>query len=138
MKSDYSISDLAKEFDITTRTIRFYEEIGLLSPKRKGSTRVFSSGDRVRLKLIVRGKRIGLSLEESREIIEMYEPNNKKNDRQIRCLLDKIGEKQEMLEQQKRDINLVLKDLKNIETVCRDALPESRGEKKVVNGRTSS
>ena len=74
-RSHYSIRDLADEFDITTRTIRFYESEGLLSPQREGQTRIYSPQDRVRLKLILRGKRLGLSLAESRELIEMDDPS---------------------------------------------------------------
>ena len=72
--AEYSISQLSKEFEVTTRTIRHYEELGLLSPARRGQTRVYSPADRTRLKLILRGKRLGLSLDDSREIIDMYEP----------------------------------------------------------------
>ena len=71
---EYSISDLCKEFDITTRTIRHYEDLDLLSPSRRGQSRVYTPSDRTRLRLILRGKRLGLSLEDSRQIIDMYEP----------------------------------------------------------------
>ena len=74
VQNSFSISELAREFDVTTRTIRFYEEKGMLAPERRGQTRIFSHADRVRLELILRGKRIGMSLIESREIIEMYDP----------------------------------------------------------------
>ena len=74
MSQTYSIRDLADEFDITTRTIRFYEAEGMLQPRREGQTRIYSPQDRVTLKLILRGKRLGLSLAQSRELIEMYAP----------------------------------------------------------------
>lgn len=121
MSIAYSISDLAREFEITPRTIRFYEEKGLITPERKGSARVFSAADRVRLKLILRGKRIGFSLEESRDIIEMYEPETA-NTRQLESLLGKIHEKRAQLEQQKKEINNMLKDLKKTESSCLDSL----------------
>jgi DNA-binding transcriptional MerR regulator len=73
MSDSYSISELAKEFGVTTRTIRFYEDQGLLSPTRAGATRVFSNRDRVRLKLALRGKRLGFSLAEIRELFELYD-----------------------------------------------------------------
>ena len=85
--AEYSISQLSKEFDVTTRTIRHYEEIGLLSPARRGQTRVYSAADRIRLKLILRGKRLGLSLDDSRDIIDMYEPG-KTNVDQLKKLID--------------------------------------------------
>jgi len=74
MAIEYSISDLAGEFDITTRSIRFYEEKGLLNPRRKGASRVYTPAERTKLKLILRGKRLGFTLDESRSIIEMYDP----------------------------------------------------------------
>ncbi len=70
----HSISELAAELGITTRTIRFYEEKGLLAPSRNGQQRIYSAADRVRLKLILRGKRLGFTLEESRDLIDMYDP----------------------------------------------------------------
>ena len=121
MTDAYSISELAREFEVTPRAIRFYEEKGLLCPGRNGSTRVFSPADRVRLKLILRGKKIGFSLEESRDIIEMYEPETA-NTRQQESLLRKIQEKRIQLEQQKKEINTMLKDLKKTEAVCLTAL----------------
>jgi len=72
-QTTYSISDLSKEFDITTRSIRFYEDQGLLKPKRRGQTRIYSLKDRVRLKLILRGKRLGFSLAETRRLFELYD-----------------------------------------------------------------
>ena len=121
---NYSISDLAREFDVTPRAIRFYEEKGLLEPVRRGNTRIFSAADRVKLKLILRGKRLGLSLEESRDIIGMYEPQTD-NTRQLQTLLEKIHQKRAMLELQKKEINSMLRDLKNTEAICLDALPDS-------------
>ena len=73
MKSVFSIGLLAREFDVTTRTIRFYEDQGLLSPRRRGQTRLFDQRDRTRLKLILRGKRLGFSLSEINEIVDMYD-----------------------------------------------------------------
>jgi len=69
----YSIGDLSKEFDITTRSIRFYEDQGLLKPTRKGQTRIYKQRDRVRLRLILRGKRLGFSLAETGRIFELYD-----------------------------------------------------------------
>ncbi len=120
-EGQYSISELASEFSITTRTIRFYEEKGLLSPQRQGSSRIFSEADRVRLKLILRGKRLGFSLEESRGIIGMYEPESA-NTLQLEVLLGKIREKQEMLKQQKQEINNMLRELRNTAESCLDVL----------------
>ena len=97
----YSISALAKEFDITTRTIRFYEDKGLLNPSRQGQTRIYSAADRTILKLILRGKRLGFTLEQSGEIIKMYDPSNNNNE-QLAALLESIRAKREQLERHRR------------------------------------
>ena len=118
---EYSISQLSKEFAITTRSIRHYEDIGLLSPARRGQTRIYSSADRTRLKLILRGKRLGISLEDSREIIDMYEPG-KNNVDQLKKLIDAIQQQRIKLNQQLDDITKLLKDLNRAETDCIEAL----------------
>ena len=87
----YSISDLSRELDITTRAIRFYEEQGLLSPERRGLERIYTARDKVSLKLILRGKRIGFSLAECRELIELYDPTSG-NLKQLNSMLGKIAE----------------------------------------------
>jgi DNA-binding transcriptional MerR regulator len=121
MDRRFTISELAKEFQITTRTIRFYEEKGLLSPKRSGTVRLYDSKDRVRLVLILRGKRLGLTLDESRDIIDMYQPDSA-NAKQLKKLLTKIREKREFLKQQGKEINKMLSDLKIAEQNCEVAL----------------
>lgn len=121
MKQDYSIRELAEEFDVTTRTLRFYEEKGLLNPSRSGQTRVYTMADRTRLKLILRGKRLGLSLDESAEIILMYDPVGT-NSKQILTLIDKIQDKRLQLEQQKKDLELTLLDLEAAEQRCSESL----------------
>ena len=121
ISTEYSISQLSKEFDITTRSIRHYEDIGLLFPARRGQTRIYSQGDRTRLRLILRGKRLGLSLEDSREIIDMYEPG-KTNIDQLKKLIDAIQVQREKLNQQLNDISKLLKDLNQAEADCIDAL----------------
>ena len=117
----YTISELASEFDITPRTIRFYEEKGLLNPVREGQKRLFSSADRVRLNLILRGKRCGLTLEESREIIDMYEPGQN-NAEQLHSLLGKIEERRGILQAQMADIRQMLKELDMVQARCHSAL----------------
>ena len=118
---EYSISDLCKEFDITTRTIRHYEDLGLLSPSRRGQSRVYTPSDRTRLRLILRGKRLGLSLEDSRQIIDMYEPG-KTNIDQLDTLIDAIRVQRTKLNQQLDDISKLLKDLNDAEANCVIAL----------------
>jgi DNA-binding transcriptional MerR regulator len=126
-QASYSISELASDFDISTRTIRFYEEKGLLDPERKGQTRIYSAADRIKLKLIVRGKRLGLSLEESKDIIEMYQPEHD-NSPQLIKLIDKIRERQRLLKEQLRDIKAMLGDLDEAEARCVQALTEMKGK----------
>jgi len=117
----YSISELADEFGVTTRTIRFYEEKGLLSPRREGTRRIYSPADRTRLRLILRGKRLGLSLEESADIIGMYGTPGR-NRRQLERLIGRIGERREVLERQQRDLRAMLEELDRAEANCREAL----------------
>ena len=121
MSKTYGISDLAKEFDITTRTIRFYEAEGLLSPTRQGQTRIYTERDRVQLKLILRGKRLGFSLSESRQILSLYDPGTGNKD-QFSLLLKKIHERREALERQRRDIEKMHIALDEAEARCLEAL----------------
>jgi DNA-binding transcriptional MerR regulator len=117
----YSISDLASEFDVTTRTIRFYEEKGLLNPRREGTRRIYGPADRTRLRLILRGKRLGLSLDESAEIIRMYGTPGK-NRRQLELLISRIQERRADLLRQQMDLQAMLQELSNAEQQCREAL----------------
>ena len=117
----YSISDLAQEFNLTTRAIRFYEDEGLLQPGRSGRRRVYGTRDRVRLKLIVRGKRLGFSRSEVRDIIEMYDLDSGEAG-QLRYFLEQIQQRREALEQQRHDIDLTLEELDNIESQCQGRL----------------
>lgn len=91
-KVTYSIGELAKEFDITTRSIRFYEDEGLLSPRRQGQQRIYTNKDRVRLKLILRGKRLGFSLAETRRLFELYDADNS-SAAQLEKVLELVSEK---------------------------------------------
>ena len=127
MKSNkqYSISDLAQEFDITTRTIRFYEEQGFLKPERNGQTRIFSSADRTRLKLILRGRRFGLSLKESAEIIDMYDPETG-NREQLNRLIEHIREKQLFWEEKRQEVEQMQLELKQAEEKCLEALEKAK------------
>jgi DNA-binding transcriptional MerR regulator len=117
----YNISDFAKEFDVTTRTLRFYETEGLLSPKRVGQKRLYSDKDRVKLKLIIRGKRLGLTLAESKELIGMYDPAGD-NLKQLEKLIDKIHERRRILNQQLEDIKVMQMELDEVEARCLQAM----------------
>ena len=117
----YTISELAKEFGITTRTMRFYEEKGLVSPRREGQKRLYSAADRVRIKLILRGKRIGMSLAESVEVIDMYDPEHNNAD-QLNSLIRAVQNRRKILEQQRQDIDEMLSGLQEVQTLCESAL----------------
>lgn len=117
----YTIGELAKEFDITTRSIRFYEDAELLSPTRNGQTRVYSPKDRTRLKLVLRGKRLGFSLQETKTIFELYD-NEDTEEKQLHIMLELIEDKKQKLIQQQQDIADVLKDLSELESGCKDSL----------------
>ncbi|WP_105199020.1 MULTISPECIES: MerR family transcriptional regulator [unclassified Pseudoalteromonas] len=121
MEQTFSISDLAKEFDITTRSIRFYEDQGLIMPRRNGQTRIYSKRDKVRLKLILRGKRLGFSLAETGRLFELYDAD-KSSAKQLVTMLDLIEEKKAHLIQQMDDIKVVLMELVTAEKRCRETL----------------
>ena len=120
-RTTYTISELAKAFDITPRTIRFYEDLGLLSPSRDGQQRIYSSGDWVRLQLIIRGKRLGFSLAESKEIITLYNPSGT-NKRQLEVMLGTIKKSRQRLKQQLQDIDAMEKELNDAEQRCLAAI----------------
>ena len=124
-KPNYTISELAKEFGVTTRTIRFYEEKGLVHPERNGRARVYTAADRVRIKLILRGKRIGMSLQESAEVIDMYDPDHNNAD-QLRTLIKTVEGRRLLLLQQKNDIDDMLSGLDEVQSLCHNGL--RRGE----------
>ena len=117
----FTISDLAQEFDVTLRTIRFYEEQGLIEPQRDGRQRLFNRRDRARLKLILRGKRIGLSLAEIREIIDLYQLARDEAS-QSQKLLDLLQSRRRQLESQRHDIDAVLDEIGALESHCRHVI----------------
>ena len=124
----YTITDLARECGLTTRAIRFYEDQGLLHPQRVGRNRVYANGDRVRLKLTLRGKRLGLSLSEIRELIDMY--GAAKGDRQqLQRFLEVLQNRRSALEQQREDIEAVLGEIASFEQQCHTLLKKNVGNK---------
>jgi DNA-binding transcriptional MerR regulator len=117
----WSIRDIAEEFDVTHRTLRHYEELGLLTPERRGTTRVYHRRDRVRLQLILRGRRLGFPLEEIRTIIDMYDEQPGQAG-QLRYLLGQIGDRRADLERRRQDIEDSLKELDELEHRCQQDL----------------
>lgn len=110
----YSIGNLAAEFDVTHRTIRFYEDEGLLSPRRKGTTRIYTAADRGRLALILRGKRLGFSISEIREFLDLYVVDENQME-QARFALEKCQDRLAHLEQQLKDLHQTRDELRAIE-----------------------
>jgi len=122
-ESTYTISDLAREFALTTRAIRFYEDEGLIAPTRQGRVRVYGERERVRLKLVLRGKRLGLALAEIAELLDLYEIA--RNERaQLAKFLDLLADRRGRLMQQKEDIDAVLAEIDGVERECRRRLKE--------------
>lgn len=117
----WTISELAAEFDTTLRTIRFYEDKGLLLPERQGQTRIFHARDRVRLRLILRGKRLGFGLDEIAAIINMYDEQPGEAG-QLRYLLDDISDRREALVHKRRDLDEAMAELDELEQRCRQDL----------------
>jgi DNA-binding transcriptional MerR regulator len=113
-RAEFSISDLAREFDVTPRAIRFYEDQGLLAPRREGQRRIYTPRDRTRLKLILRGKRLGLTLSEIRELIDMYEPGRDERPQLERFLAVLEAHKASLI-QQREDIEAQLSELQAFE-----------------------
>ena len=120
----YSISELANEFEITTRSIRFYEDEGLLSPRRKGNTRIYGKQDRIRLQLILRGKRLGFTLAEIKILFDWYD-SERDNRAQIRSMQNLIEDKRIQLQQQIEDAHLVLNELNAADKLCDMALKKN-------------
>jgi DNA-binding transcriptional MerR regulator len=117
----FSISDLASEFALTPRAIRFYEDHGLLTPERRGSRRIYSQRDRVRLKLVLRGKRLGMSLTEIAEILDLYDLDKSERSQLVK-FVEILASRRLMLEQQREDIDVVLAEIDGITRDCKKRL----------------
>jgi DNA-binding transcriptional MerR regulator len=121
MSETQTITELAREFGVTTRAIRYWESHGLVSPAREGGNRIYSKRDQTRLKLALRGKRLGLSLAEIRELIDMYDTAEDESS-QLLSFLDVLAQRRASLEQQRDDIQAVLKEIARFERQCREML----------------
>jgi DNA-binding transcriptional MerR regulator len=117
----YTITELATEFDITARAIRFYEDVGLLAPQRAGRNRIYTQRDRTRLKLTLRGKRLGLSLQEIKQLVTMYDSPSD-TAQQLAAFMAVLGEHRRLLEQQREDIEITLAEITQHEERCRSLL----------------
>ncbi len=120
----FAIADLAREFGISTRAIRFYETKGLLRPERVGSTRVFRRRDRARLILILRGKRLGFSLRDISEYLSLYEADRTQR-AQVSLLVEKVDQRMQMLEQQLADLQTTIGELREIKKLATERLVQA-------------
>jgi len=119
----YTITELTREFGVSTRTLRFYEDEGLINPERRGRTRLFRAADRRLIQEILRGRRIGFTIAEIREIIQVYkDPPGEVG--QLELLMKKVNEKRDELRQKRRDIEETLAELDNVEEACLTRLAE--------------
>lgn len=135
-KNRYSITDLAEEFQVTSRTIRFYEDKGLITPSREGLTRIYSRSDRARLKLILRGRRLGFSLQDIKKMIDLYDPTENSRE-QLHFTLQKCCDQLEKLLVQRHDINEAISELEDSISDLKDYLQDegvvaSKVEKKLA------
>lgn len=130
----FSIGELASEFEITSRALRLYEEEGLLAPLRDGTRRIYSESNRTRLRLILRGKRLGWSLSEIKELFDLYDSSHGEQ-AQLELMLEKLRQRRETLEAQRRDIDHALEELDRISANAQDALTAiCAGQKKLRHG----
>jgi DNA-binding transcriptional MerR regulator len=137
MSTTYTIGELAREFDLTTRAIRFYEDCGLITPQRSGRNRVYTQRDRTRLKLTLRGKRLGLTLAEVKELVDMYE-SPRDTQAQLRKFLVVLASHREQLEQQMADLHVTLDEVRSHEKEASrllDAAASKGGGPKVEGGK---
>ena len=131
---NYTISDLAREFALTTRAIRFYEDEGLLAPRRNGQRRIYGERERVRIKLILRGKRLGLALAEIRELLDLYDATRSERPQLVK-FLQVLARRRALLEQQQEDVAIVLAEIDQLERQCRKRLRQgANGRHNVVAG----
>ena len=123
-EAHFTISQLAAEFALTTRAIRFYEDEGLLAPRRLGQSRIYGERERTRIKLILRGKRLGLALAESREILDLYD-SREGDRRQLARFIEALEHRRRQLELQRGDIDALLDEIAAIERDCRRRLKDA-------------
>jgi DNA-binding transcriptional MerR regulator len=120
----WSVGELADELGVSTRTLRFYEAEGLITPDRRGAVRRYRARDRTRMRLILRGRRFGMSLAEIREIVDMYDGAASSEQRQLQTLLARLGEIAADLSQRQEDLQRILREVETVSTQCRDRLDE--------------
>ena len=124
----WTVRQLADELGVSLRTLRFYEAEGLISPRRVGTNRIYSARDRARVRLILRGKRLGMTLAECREIVEMYDGAASSERRQLQTLLERLDEISDDLRARERDLRRTQEEVEQVARQCRDRLAELPGD----------
>ena len=127
----YTVTELAAQLGMTPRAVRFYEDKGLISPQRAGTTRVFSARDRARMILILRGKRLGFSLREIKEYLDLYDVDHTQAE-QLRVLLGGVQKRLEDLREQRRALDTTLSELEEVQRMAQDALTNNFGPRKKI------
>jgi DNA-binding transcriptional MerR regulator len=125
---NWTVGQLADELGVTTRTLRFYEAEGLIAPQRSGANRVYSQRDRARLRLIMRGKRLGMTLGECREIVDMYDGAEASEHRQLETLLARLDDIAADLRARREDLRRTLSEVNDVAAKCRARLAELDSE----------
>jgi len=123
-KATYTISDLSREFEVTTRTLRFYEDKGLISPQREGQTRLYSPKDKDRIDMILRGKNVGFSLDEIKDMLELSTLKGGESE-QLRISLEKTRDRIKMLEDKRRDIDEAIIELQKFAQIVESLLSQA-------------
>lgn len=123
----WTVGELADDLGVTTRTLRFYEAEGLITPARSGTSRVYGPRDRARMRLILRGRRFGMTVAECREIVDMYNGAESSEQRQLQTLLGRLGEIAEDLKRRQADLKRTLAEVTDVAGQCRRRLDELHG-----------
>jgi DNA-binding transcriptional MerR regulator len=124
----WTVGELAADLGVTTRTLRFYEAEGLIAPGRAGANRVYGARDRARLRLILRGRRFGMTLAECREIVDMYDGADSSEELQLTVLLDRLDQIAAELRQRQEDLRRTLAEVTDVADRCRSRLTELRSQ----------
>ena len=124
VKASWTVGELAEEFGISTRTLRFYEAEGLISPERVGANRIYHARERIRVRLILRGKRFGMTLAECREIVDMYDGAASSEQRQLQTLLDRLDAIADDLMERQADLRRTLREVREVAVRCPQRLDE--------------
>ena len=137
MKTSFTIGDLSREFGVTLRTLRFYEDRDLLRPRRQGQNRIYSRRDRARLKLVLMGKKVGFSLGEIKDMLDLYDLKDGQVT-QLRVALDRFAKQVAVLRQQKQDVEQAIEELTRTMEIVSGMLRDREGQDSAMTGREAA